>query len=133
MIEDQLAIATDPKRAKMSFAPAHWRRLQALRRTYGELPIRASRKPEGSIASSTRSKPGLMTMRRTAKAGVPGPVRFCEHRHPEPEPAPIGARCLLSRAELGEVDDPGGSLHRLAIAAGVVHDAGHRGMGKFGD
>jgi FAD/FMN-containing dehydrogenase len=27
-------MATDPKRAEASFAPAHWRRLQALRRTY---------------------------------------------------------------------------------------------------
>ena len=27
-------IVTDPKRAETSFAPAHWQRLQALRRTY---------------------------------------------------------------------------------------------------
>ena len=67
------------------------------------------------------------------EGGSAGAGALCEHGHPEAEPAPIGARRLLSRAELGDVDDPRGSLHRLAIAAGVVHDAGHRGMGELGD
>ena len=66
------------------------------------------------------------------KGGTAGAGALGEHRHPETEPAPIGARRLLSRAELGEVDDPRRSLHRLAIAAGVLHDAGYRGVRELG-
>src|SRR6266850_456683 len=66
------------------------------------------------------------------KGGSAGAGALCEHRNPEAEPAAIGARRLLSRTELGEVNDPRHSLHRLAIAARVVHNAGYRGMGKFG-
>ena len=37
----------------------------------GEAPIRASMNPDGSMASSTVSQPGVTSMPRAAKAGVP--------------------------------------------------------------
>ncbi len=37
----------------------------------GDAPIRASMKPEGSMLSSTVSQPGVTSMPRAAKAGVP--------------------------------------------------------------
>jgi len=39
----------------------------------------------------------------------------------------------LSRAQLVEVNDPRRGLHCLAIAAGIVNDAGHRAMREVGD
>ena len=37
----------------------------------GEAPMRASTKPDGSIVISTVSQPGVTSMPRAAKAGVP--------------------------------------------------------------
>ena len=37
----------------------------------GDAPMRASMKPEGSIVISTVSQPGVTSMPRAAKAGVP--------------------------------------------------------------
>src|SRR5205807_1766427 len=65
--------------------------------------------------------------RNVAAAGALG-----EHRYPETEPAAIGSRRLLSRPELGEVDDPRRRLHCFAIAAGVLHNPGHRSVREVG-
>src|SRR6202040_2529619 len=62
------------------------------------------------------------------EGGSAGTGALREHGDAEAEPAPLGARRLLSRAKLGDVYDPRRSLHSLAIAAGVLHDPGHRGM-----
>ena len=62
-------------------------------------------KPEGSIASSTRSKPGVIAIAAPRRPGVPGPVRSCEYRQADAELTALGARRLLSRAEFGDVDE----------------------------
>ena len=66
------------------------------------------------------------------EGGTAGAGALGEHRYPETEPASIGSRRLLSRPELGEVDDPRRRLHCFAIAAGVLHNPGHRSVREVG-
>src|SRR5207302_2473073 len=89
----------------------------------GELPLLAFEETRGIHRQLDPLEPRNERHAARGESRAARPGSLGKHRYAEAEVGALGARPLLPRTERGDVDQFCRSLHRLAVAAAILHDA----------